>query len=81
VVAGAPIASPSEGKGVNSLWQNLLDRVARAQALACGPAHPQPSHPARGTLGGAVELVGIFFCWSRNDRFWRWDCYSFQLIF
>jgi hypothetical protein len=26
------------------------------QASACGPAHPQPSHPARRAMGGAVEL-------------------------
>jgi hypothetical protein len=52
----APLASPSEGKRVNSPGRILLDRVARAQALACGPAHPQPSHPAWRAMGGAVEL-------------------------
>jgi hypothetical protein len=30
--------------------------VSRAQASTCGPTHPQPSHPTRGTLGGAMEL-------------------------
>jgi hypothetical protein len=57
VVAGAPLASPSEGKGVNSPWRNLLDRVAHARAsLGVRASSPQPSHPARRALGGAVEL-------------------------
>jgi hypothetical protein len=32
-----------------------LDRVARAQASTCGPAHPRPSHCACKAQGGAVR--------------------------
>jgi hypothetical protein len=61
----APLASPSEGKGVYSPWRIPLDRVARTRnPSACGPAHPQPSHPACGTLGGAAR----WSWWLRGEK-------------
>jgi hypothetical protein len=43
-------------RGQFPLAESLGPGRARAQASTCGPAHPQPSHPARRAQGGAVEL-------------------------
>jgi hypothetical protein len=38
--------------------------VLARKPSACGPTHPQPSHPARGTLGGAAR----WSWWLRGEK-------------